>query len=112
MSGSFSSSLQLLKVECLLKSVDVFPVVQYLNSLYDTYESPKRRLIIISQLLLYYIFNEKNPKQLLHYLNIYLNEDINYIQKKHHINVSFIIYHLLLCYILVKYITIPTFKKK
>lgn len=91
MGGSFSSSLQLLKVQCLLKSVNDFPVVQYLNALYYKYDSPKRRLIIISQLLLYYIFIENNPKQLLHYLNIYLNEDINYIQKKYHINVSYII---------------------
>lgn len=85
--GSFSSSLQLFKVECLLKSKEDFPVVQYLDSLYEKYKSPKFRLIITSQILLYYIYIEKNPKQLLHYLDVYLNEDIDYVQKKHHINV-------------------------
>lgn len=87
--GSFSSSLQLLKVECHLKSADHFPVVKYLNSLYEKFNNcPKRRLIIVSQILLYYVYNEENPKQLLYYLNVYLNEDIDYIQKKQHINVS------------------------
>lgn len=84
----FSSSLQLLKVECILKNVYDFPVVQYLNSLLDIYNCPKRRLIIISQILLYFIFIEKNQEQLLHYLNDYLNEDIDDVQKKLHIVVS------------------------
>lgn len=87
-SGIFSSSLQLLKVECILKDVCDFPVVQYLNSLLDTYDCPKRRLIIISQILLYYTFIEKNPEQLLHHLNNYLNQNIDDVQKKHHIVVS------------------------
>lgn len=90
LSGSFSSSLQLLKVECHLKS-DRFPIVAYLNSLYKKYECPKTRLIIVSQILLYYIYNEKNQFQLLYYLNVYLNEDIDDIQKKQHIDVSFVL---------------------
>lgn len=84
----FSSSLQMLKVECLMNSVDSFPVVQYLNSMYEKFTCPKRRLIIVSQIILYYIYCERNSVQLLHYLSIYLNEDIDYKQKKHHINVS------------------------
>lgn len=80
--------MQLLKVECILKDVCDFPVVQYLNSLLDIYDDPKRRLIIISQILLYYVFIEKNPEQLLYYLNVYLNQDIDDVQKKHHIIVS------------------------
>lgn len=86
--GSFSSSLQLLKVECLLDSVKNCPVVPYLNYLYEAHTCPKRRLIIITQILLYYIYIEINPKILLNYLNIYLNQDIDYVQKKQHITVS------------------------
>lgn len=85
----------MLKVECLLKSSDVFPVEQYLNSLYERYEDPKRRLIIVSQLIFYSIFNENNSKKTLHYLNIYLNEDISYRQKKYNINVSFILFYFI-----------------
>ncbi|XP_050432047.1 uncharacterized protein LOC126840398 [Adelges cooleyi] len=91
-SGNFTSSLHLLKVECLLSSK--FPVVQFLNSLYDVFTEPKRRLIIISQILLYYIYNESNPKQLLHFLDVYLDQDIDNLQKKHHINATFPLYQL------------------
>ncbi|XP_050540156.1 uncharacterized protein LOC126904872 isoform X2 [Daktulosphaira vitifoliae] len=90
--GNFSSWLHLLKVECFLNSQ--FPIIEFLNSMYEMFTEPKRRLIIISQLLLYYVYNEKNPTKLLHYLKLYLDQDIDYVQKKHHIIVAFPLYHL------------------
>ncbi|VVC43505.1 Hypothetical protein CINCED_3A010833 [Cinara cedri] len=83
--GSFSSSLQLLKVECLLDSDNNFSIVLYLDFLYELYTCPMRRLIIVNQILLYYTYIEANPKALINYLDIYLNQDIDYVQKKQQI---------------------------
>jgi len=87
-SGHFSSSLQLIKVECLLQSVEKFPLVQTLKMIYDVFLSPKRRLIILSQILIYYYYNENNPKEMMHYLKLYMDQDIDDTFKKRHLIVS------------------------
>lgn len=86
--GHFSSSLQLIKVECLLQPVKQFPLVQTLNMIYDVFTSPKRRLIILSQILIYYNYYENNPKEIMHYLKLYMDQDIDDTFKKRHLIVS------------------------
>ncbi|XP_026822086.1 uncharacterized protein LOC113560423 [Rhopalosiphum maidis] len=83
--GHFSSSLQLVKVECLLQPVDKFPFVQTLNMMYDVFLSSKRRLIILSQILLYYNYCENNPKEMMRYLKMYIDQDIEDALKKRHL---------------------------
>lgn len=90
-SGHFGSSLLLIKVECLecsLKPAKKFPLVQTLNMIYDVFTNPKRRLIILSQILIYYIYYEKNPKEFMHYLKLYMDQDIDDTFKKRHLIVS------------------------
>lgn len=87
-SGHFNSSLQLIKVECLLQPMNKFPLVQTLNMIYDVFVSPKRRLIILSQILLYYNYCENNSKELMRYLKLYMEQDIDYTLKKRHLIVS------------------------
>lgn len=87
--GHFNSALQLIKVECILQPVDQFPLVQTLNMLYDVFPSPKRRLIILSQILLYYYYYENNPKEMMHYLKLYMNQDIDDEIKKSNLIVSY-----------------------
>jgi len=87
-SGHFNSSLQLIKVECLLQPVEKFPLVQTLKMIYDVFLSPKRRLIILSQILIYYYYYENNPKEMIHYLKLYMDQDIDDTFKKHHLIVS------------------------
>lgn len=86
-SGHFNSSLQLIKVECLLQPANKYPFVETLNLLYDVFPSPKRRLIILSQILIYYYY-ENNSKEIMHYLKLYMDQDIDDIFKKHHLIVS------------------------
>jgi len=87
--GHFSSSLQLIKVECLLQPVDKFPLVQTLKMMYDVFPSPKRRLIILSQILIYYNYCENNPKEMMRYLKMYIDQDIEDTFKKRHLIVSY-----------------------
>lgn len=86
--GHFRSALQLIKVECLIQPVDKFPLVVSLNMIYDVFPSPKRRLIILSQILIYYYYCENNPKELMHYLKLYMDQDIEDAFKKRHLIVS------------------------
>jgi len=86
--GQFSSSLQLVKVECLLQPVKQFPFVKTLNMMYEVFQTPNRRLIIVSQIMLYYTMIENNPKQILWYLKLYLDEDIEDTFKKRNLIVS------------------------
>ncbi|CAI6353710.1 unnamed protein product [Macrosiphum euphorbiae] len=80
--GNFDSSLQLIKVECLLQSVDKFPYVQTLNDLYDVFPSPNKRVNILMHILIYYNYCEKNPKEMMHYLKFYIDQDIADVIKK------------------------------
>lgn len=89
-SGHFTSSLQLIKVECLLQTVHEFPLVHTLNMIYDVFPSPKRRLIILTQILIYYIYYENNEKEIMHYLKLYLDEDMDDTFKKQHLMVSYL----------------------
>jgi len=86
--GQFGSSLQLIIVECLLQSVEQFPFVKTLKKMYNDFQDPNRRLIIISQILLYYTLIENNPEKILKYLKLYLDEDIEDTYKKHNLIVS------------------------
>lgn len=86
--GHFSSSLQLIKVECLLQPVNEFPLVQTLNMMYDVFPSPKRRLVILSQVLIYYNYCDNNPKEIMRYLKLYIDQDIEDAFKKRHLIVS------------------------
>ncbi|CAI6350792.1 unnamed protein product [Macrosiphum euphorbiae] len=83
--GHFSSSLQLIKVECLLQPVDKFPLVKTLNMMYDVFPSPKRRLVILSQILIYYNYCENNPKEMMRFLKMYIDQDIDDTFKKRHL---------------------------
>ncbi|XP_022178163.1 uncharacterized protein LOC111039142 [Myzus persicae] len=80
--GHFGSALQLIKVECLLQSVKQFPFVDTLKGMYDNFQNQNRRLVIIVQILMYYTLVENNPKQILWYLKLYLDQDIEDIYKK------------------------------
>lgn len=75
--GHFGSTLQLIKVECLLQPVEKFPLVQTLNMIYDTFPRPERRIAVLTQILLYFYFNENDPKELMHYLKLYMDQDID-----------------------------------
>lgn len=86
--GHFGSSLQLIKVECLLQPVEKFPLVKTLDMIYDVFTNPKRRLIILSQILIYYNYYENNPKEIMRYLKLYMDQDIDDIFKKRHLIVS------------------------
>lgn len=86
--GNFSSSLLLIKVECLLQPVNKFPYVQRLNKMYDDFPSPVRRLVILLHLLMYYNYCEKNPKEMMRYLKLYTDQDIDDTFKKRHLIVS------------------------
>lgn len=81
-SGQFSSSLHLIKVECLLQPVNKFPFVKTLNMMYEVFQNPNRRIIILSQILFYYYYSEYNPKEMVRYLKLYLDEDIEDTYKK------------------------------
>ncbi|XP_016658449.1 uncharacterized protein LOC100575167 [Acyrthosiphon pisum] len=80
--GNFPSSLQLIKVECLLQPVHTFPYVQTLNDLYNVYQKPNTRVIILIHILVYYNYCENNPKEMMHYLKLYIDQDISDIFKK------------------------------
>jgi len=86
--GNFNSSLQLIKVECLLQSVHEFPYVQTLNDLYDVFPNPNTRVIILLHILVYYNYCEKIPKEMMHYLKLYIDLDIADIVKKRKLMVS------------------------
>lgn len=94
--GQFNTALQLIKVECLLQSVNTFPYVHTLNMMYDNFQSPARRLIIVLHLLMYYNNCEKNPKEMIRYLKLYIDQDIDDTIKKRRLIVS-------LCYLIYNY---------
>ncbi|CAH1724475.1 unnamed protein product [Aphis gossypii] len=75
--GDFNSSLQLIKTECLLKSVNDFPYVQSLNEMYDNFPNPSARLIILIHILMYYNFFENNPSEMMRYLKMYIDQEID-----------------------------------
>ncbi|XP_050432046.1 uncharacterized protein LOC126840397 isoform X2 [Adelges cooleyi] len=83
--GHFSSAIQLVKVECLLQPVHKYPFVQSLKLIYEVFTSAKRRLIILSQVLMYLYFVEDNPKELMRYLKLYMDQDIDVTFKKRHL---------------------------
>ncbi|KAL4141617.1 hypothetical protein QTP88_004228 [Uroleucon formosanum] len=83
--GHFNSALQLIKAECLLQPVDKFPYVQTLNTMYDNFQNPKRRLTILLHILMYFNYCEKNPKEMMHYLKLYIDQDIDDTLKKRHL---------------------------
>lgn len=87
-SGHFGSALLLIKVECLIQPVEKFPLVQNLNMIYDSFPSPERRLTVLAQLLLYYNYIEHNPKELIRYLKLYMDQDIDDTFKKRNLIVS------------------------
>lgn len=86
--GHFGSSLLLLRVECLLQSVNTFPFVQTLNMMYNDFISPKRRLIILTQILMYFTYCDNNTKEIMHYLKLYIDQDIDDAFKKRGLLVS------------------------
>ncbi|CAI6358721.1 unnamed protein product [Macrosiphum euphorbiae] len=83
--GNFNSSLQLIKVECLLQSVHEFPYVRTLNEMYNDFQDPKRRVNILIHILIYYNFCENNPKEMMRYLKLYIDQDIEDASKKRHL---------------------------
>lgn len=87
--GDFNSSLQLIKVECLLQSVNSFPYVQSLNMMYDNFPNPPRRLVILIHILMYYNFCEYNPSEMMRYLKMYIDQEVDDTLKLRHLNVSY-----------------------
>lgn len=85
--GDFSSSLQLIKVECMIQPVNEFPLVKSLNMIYNVFPCPPRRLIVLSQILIYYYY-ENNPKELMNYLKLYLDQETDDTFKKKYLIVS------------------------
>ncbi|XP_060878757.1 uncharacterized protein LOC132951078 isoform X2 [Metopolophium dirhodum] len=83
--GNFHSTLQFIKVECLLQPVNKFPYVQLLNTMYNDFQNPKRRLTILLHILMYFNYCEKNPKETMHYLKLYIDQDIEDTVKKSHL---------------------------
>jgi len=86
--GHFYSTLQFIKVECLLQPVNTFPYVQILNTMYNDFQNPKRRLTILLHILMYFNYCEKNPKETMRYLKLYIDQDIEDTVKKSHLVVS------------------------
>lgn len=78
--------MKLLKVEFLLKP-NSYSLAQKLNNLYEVFLCPKRRLIILSLLLLQYTY-ENNAERVMHYLKLYMDQDIDNELKKYHLCVS------------------------
>lgn len=87
--GNFNSSLQLLRIECMLQPVNSFPYVQSLNRMYDNFTSPARRLIILIHLLIYYNFCENNPSEMMRYLKMYIDQEIDDNLKLRYLTVSY-----------------------
>lgn len=79
--------MQLLKIDCYLNPVDSFSYIQTLKMIYEVFPSPKRRLIILTQMLLYY-YDTENPKELIFSLKLLLDQDIEDVLKKQHLIVS------------------------
>jgi len=96
--GNFYCALQFIKAECLLQAVDKFPYVQTLNTMYNDFENPKRRLTILSHILIYFNYCEQNPKEMMRYLKLYMDQDIQDAVKKSHLIVS----KSNMCYIVIK----------
>jgi len=87
--GDFSSSMQLIKVECQLKSVNGFSYMQSLNMMYDNFPTPSRRLIILIHILMYYNFCENNPSEMMRYLKMYIDQEIDDTLKLRYLTVSY-----------------------
>lgn len=92
--GQFRCAMQLLKVECNLNTIDSFPYIKTLKMIYEVFSSPKRRLIILTQMILYY-YDTDNPKELIYTLKLYLDQDIEDELKKQQLIVSklYILYY-------------------
>lgn len=86
--GNFTSAMQLVKVKSLIKPVNKYPIIGTLNMIYDNYQHPLKRLLILSQILIYCYYYEKSPKIIMYYLKLYMDQDIFDIFKKHCLIVS------------------------
>lgn len=80
--------MQLMSVDCHLQSIEQYPFIQTLNSIYSIFDCPKRRLIILGHILLYYKYFEENPKELMAKLKLYLDQNIDDEIKIHTLKVS------------------------
>lgn len=86
--GNFYSALLLVKLECLLQHVSKFPLVPTLETIYDIFQSPNRRLIVLRQILIYYFYYENNPREMMRYLKLYLDQGVDDMLKKRNLRVS------------------------
>lgn len=86
--GRFNTALQLIKVECRLQPVNEFSYVQKLNEMYENFLSPLRSLKILLHILIYYNYCEKNPKEMMRYLKLFIEQDIEDTFKKRILFVS------------------------
>lgn len=84
----FYCTLQFIKVECLLQPANTFNYMQILNTMYNDFLNPKRRLTILLHILMYFNYCEKNPKETMRYLKLYIDQDIEDTIKKSHLIVS------------------------
>lgn len=86
--GTFSCAMQLFKVECMLQPIEQFPYIKTLTEIYDLFSSPKRRLIVLVQILMYYCYVKEDPKELMRYLKLYTDQKICDESKKQILVVS------------------------
>lgn len=86
--GTFQSTMDVFKIECFLQSTEQFQFVETLNMIYDRFLNPKRRCIILTQIIIYY-YREDNPKEIMHYLKLFMDQDVDESWKKEHLRVSF-----------------------
>lgn len=91
--GHFRCAMRLMKIECLLQSEN-YPLVETLIMIYEVFTSPKRRLIIVAHIILHY-FCENNPEKVMHYLKLYMDQNIDDNLKKYHLIVSNYYVHIL-----------------
>lgn len=86
--STFKCAMELFRVECLLQPKDQFKFVETLNIIYDSFLNPKKRCIILTKIIIYY-YHEDNPKEVMRYLKLFMDQDIDDPWKKEHLLVSF-----------------------
>lgn len=84
--GNFGSALLLIKIDD--QSEKNYNLVLNLNSIYDNFPSPERRLTVLAQILMYYNYNENNAKEFMRYLKLFMDQDIDDTFKKRILIVS------------------------
>lgn len=86
--GTFQCAMDLFSVECLLHPREQFQFVDRLNKIYDCFLNPRRRCIVLAQILIFYC-HENDPKEAMHYLKLFIDQDTDESWKKEYLKASF-----------------------